>query len=448
MITKLDRLHLPAVEQLSLQPPTPSHSDGHSGLPLLYPILRSLPVFLLPPNKTMAAYLDPSEKAKVDDCLRLPGLNFHQSDPVIDKKNIDLLIALGAIDTKRGRAGNQITVTRRLVFLYETVLFIHKENPELDINSDRFYAAALLNVSDKYRDVYKNLTPQSLRHVIEIYRKAFVCSGLKVISKSTEIQDNVDDSERARLEELVKGWMIVRGRERRNMDKKEVFHLFTDVNLPQQKPNETLEGYMLRLKHEFNQLNQDQHTVGNILSYVSDQRGERIDQLAKQNEEYEKLLDKRLERLDKNHDQIEEYEKLLNQRRERIEKQSEEINEYKIRVTGMQQVIDQYGEMFDNHDELVRAHAELDDKLTEATEMQAEIMELQIETAYRQDHINDKLDEAVKEQNEIHEMQNELDQEVRRTILVQGFVADRQDEIMRRQTEVMDIVREVLNRYQ
>lgn len=422
----------------------------------------------------MAALPNVSERDKIDAVLRLPGLNFPECKRVIGNKHTPLLIALGAMSTDGARAGNQLAVIRRLSLLFKAVNFTQDDCDTLDFASDGFYGAAIHSIAVAKPDMAKHLTPETLRLVIDLYTQAFARSGWKVIKNPTKSPNGGDADKDAiktateilkptehvddciKLEQLVKQWMRARGtaRQRSTTKPKSVFHLFEDVKVPQQKPNETLYTYLARLQNEFRKLQRSGEANAHVLSYVSDQRLQRIGQLSEENEGYESLLDKRLKLLDMKEDQIGEYEALLHQRRECIDRQYEELNEFRIRFNSMQQVIDQYGDMLDNHEDLVKAHTELNDNLTQATEMQAEIMRLEIDAASRQNEASHKLDEIAKGHNEFSHMQNELSQEVRRAIQMQDSVADRQDSvisrqslIMTRQMVVMDNVREMLNRY-
>lgn len=199
-----------------------------------------------------------SEMAKIDQALRLPGLQFPKKDPVLGKKQSGLMLALAAFDAKRNRAGKQLVVVQRLCVLFNALLNTHKDHPALDIDGDTFYAAALDNISKTNKDRIANyLTPASLRHVTELYRKAFHCGGLKP-KKTDPKEDNASGTKettpvqlgvsqflvarpkdnggeafigeglmwpfqaiehkgaRVKLQELVKEWMIARAITRRN----------------------------------------------------------------------------------------------------------------------------------------------------------------------------------------------------------------------------------------
>lgn len=133
---------------------------------------------------------DASEMSKVDKALRLPGLQFRKNDPVLGKKHAGLMLGLAAFDVKRSRAGKQLVVVQRLCVLYNALLNTHKDHPALDINGDTFYAAALDNISKTHKEsIAKYLTPASLRHVTELYRKAFHYGGLKP-KKTDPKEDN------------------------------------------------------------------------------------------------------------------------------------------------------------------------------------------------------------------------------------------------------------------
>lgn len=199
---------------------------------------------------------DASKLNKIDKALRLPGLQFPKNDPVLGKKQAGAIIALAAFDVKRNRAGKQLVVVQRLCVLFNALLNTHKDHPALDINGDTFYAAALDNLSKTNKDsIAKYLTPASLRHVTELYRKAFHYGGLK--PKKTDPKENNGAQEtspvqpgvsqfpfarpkdnggeafigehlmwpsqaiehngaRVKLQELVKEWMIARAITRRN----------------------------------------------------------------------------------------------------------------------------------------------------------------------------------------------------------------------------------------
>lgn len=197
-----------------------------------------------------------SEMNKIDQALRLPGLQFPKKDPVLGKKQAGLMLALAAFDAKRSRAGKQLVVVQRLCVLFDALLNTHKDHPALDINGDTFYAAALDNISKTNKDsITKYLTPASLRHVTELYRKAFHYGGLKPkktdlkgdkgSKETTSVQPGVSQfpvdrpknnggeafigeglmwpsqaiehkGARVKLQELVKEWMIARAITRRN----------------------------------------------------------------------------------------------------------------------------------------------------------------------------------------------------------------------------------------
>lgn len=194
---------------------------------------------------------DASEMGKVDKALRLPGLQFRKNDPVLGKKHAGLMLALAAFDTKRNRAGKQLVVVQRLCVLYNALLNTHKDHPALDINGDTFYAATLDSISKTHKDsIAKYLTPASLRHVIELYRKAFHYGGLKPkknngaqettstqpgASQAQVVQPYDNDREtfigeglmwpsqaiehksaRVKLQDLVKEWIIALAVARRN----------------------------------------------------------------------------------------------------------------------------------------------------------------------------------------------------------------------------------------
>lgn len=152
----------------------------------------------MPANSKMAALMGALERDKIDEALSLPGLKFPKCKRVIGNKHTALMMALGAIDTKRGRTGNQLAVVQRLAFLYQTVLLIQKDNPTLDITSDRFYATAILIISNKHPNVSKNPTLKTLRLVIVLYTKAFARSGFKAIknpAKSPKQQQMADSAQ-------------------------------------------------------------------------------------------------------------------------------------------------------------------------------------------------------------------------------------------------------------
>lgn len=155
---------------------------------------------------------DASEMGKVDKALRLPGLQFRKNDPVLGKKHAGLMLALAAFDTKRNRAGKQLVVVQRLCVLYNALLNTHKDHPALDINGDTFYAAALDSISKTHKDsIAKYLTPASLRHVIELYRKAFHYGGLK--PKKTDPKGNNGAQETSPVQPGVSQFPVARPRD-------------------------------------------------------------------------------------------------------------------------------------------------------------------------------------------------------------------------------------------
>ncbi|KAG8162020.1 hypothetical protein KVR01_007785 [Diaporthe batatas] len=391
----------------------------------------------------MAVLVDASTMDSVDSALRLSGLIFPSDRPVLGKNNADLMLALGAINPQRHRANEQIAVVRRLCVLFEAAIRTYSDSLAIDLNSDRlvvdlnsdgFYNDILRSIYDEHHEMCKYLTTSSLRLALEIYVKAFARSGWKRIRKNTDTIMPYNDeysedcleilepiqpvADRVKLERLVKEWMIIRGNARRAgiTDNNHVFHLFKDVEFPRQSPDETLNAYMLRLQLTFRLLNQARHSETDMISYVAEQRGERMDRVFEQNERLEKISDQRLQRIDE---------------------QSREIEEYKGRLRNMRKDVDERADLRDDCDKLVGVLNELNDKLTEATEMQARIMEFEIDAAYGQDDTNDKLHEVVRGQKEIRDTQNEVGQEVRRNTLTQGSVADGQDGVTRRQTELM-----------
>lgn len=262
----------------------------------------------------MAFATDPSERDKIDNALRLPGLKFPKDQPVIGKKDIDLMLALGAIDTRRLRAGKQLLVVKRLCILYHAVISVFREYPSRDINHARFYEVALLSISKKHREMTKYLTPESLRHVIDLYRKAFVRSGWKVIKKSdensileqmnilfgrdaaqpdgdgdgnggqsstagkailestegtTEVLDPIEPiGDRVKLEKLVKIWMAIRGEKR--AETSPAAPEIADPVFPQQDPDESAHAYMLRIKGAFRKLREDKDDILHLVDKRSE----------------------------------------------------------------------------------------------------------------------------------------------------------------------------------
>lgn len=277
----------------------------------------------------MAFVADSSERDKIDAVLRLPGLKFPKDKLVIGKKNFDLLMALGAIDIQRSRAGRQLFVVRRLCTLYEAVLSIYRDCPSRDINHEKFYEAALLNIPSKQREMIRYLTPESLRHVIELYRKAFVRSGWKVIHKpskkkpakdwvtypaqSNAAQPNGDGGEeptveettellepiepigdRVRLEKLVKEWMVAHGRQRANPPAEDTDDDDDDPLFPQMKPDETAPAYLLRVKHVVRELHEDKKMLQGIIAQKpgkGDAEGEKHDEMIERSEKRLALLE-------------------------------------------------------------------------------------------------------------------------------------------------------------
>lgn len=290
----------------------------------------------------MSFATDPSERDKIDEVLRLPGLKFPKGELVLGKKNVDLMMALGAIDTERHRAGRQLLVVKRLCVLYHAVLSVYRDCPR-DINHARFYEVALLSISDKHRDMTKYLTPESLRHVIDLYRKAFARSGWKVIKKAdeeiirgqmnslfrhdgrrstagktilettegtTEVLDPIEPiGDRVRLEKLVKMWMVVRG-EKRAKTTPETPEI-ADPVFPQQKPDESAHAYMLRVKDAFRDLREEneclEHMNADMRAAKRACHDGHCDEIKQCDEQIEKLL----ATVDEKNDRINELEKRL-----------------------------------------------------------------------------------------------------------------------------------------
>lgn len=278
----------------------------------------------------MAFATDPSERDKIDNVLRLPGLKFPKGRPVMGKKNIDLMMALGAIDTKRHRAGKQLIVVQRLCILYHAVLSVYRHSPLRDINHERLYEVALLSISDKHREIAKYLTPESLRHVIDVYRKAFARSGWKVIQKadkeaifgqmnmlfrrdasqpnggdgqrtildtteegSTEVLEPIEPTgDRVKLEKLVKMWMVARGRKRAETspDTPEL----ADPVFPQQDPDESAHAYMLRVKDAFRKLLEE----NDDLEHINAKRATSLYELRDKYDDMEDAIDEKDRRIE------------------------------------------------------------------------------------------------------------------------------------------------------
>lgn len=136
--------------------------------------------------------VDASEMHKIDETLRLSGLKFTKDSPVLGRNQAGLILALGAFDIKHNRAGNQLVVVRRLHVLYDAVLNIHKVQPALDINGDTFYEAAIDSISKKHPGISKYLTPASLRHLIDLYLKAFQYGAMVPIKPNTKKTDDAN----------------------------------------------------------------------------------------------------------------------------------------------------------------------------------------------------------------------------------------------------------------
>lgn len=192
---------------------------------------------------------DASGMDKIDGALRLAGLQFPKNRPVLGRNQAGLILALSAFDAKHNRAGKQLIVVRRLCIFYDA-LNIHKDHPALDINGDTFYEAAIDSISKKYPGTSKYLTPASLRHVIDLYRKAFHNGGVRPVKPNAKKTDDAQETtpvqpdatqpndnggetgigetlteppkplnpigDRVTLEKLVKEWMVVRAVARSN----------------------------------------------------------------------------------------------------------------------------------------------------------------------------------------------------------------------------------------
>lgn len=226
---------------------------------------------------------DSSEMDEIDKIIRLTGLKFQNNKRVIGKRHGDLIVALGAFDISRNCIGNQALVAARLCMFYEAILEVNKNRSDLNIGDDFFYEQAIKEVSKKCHGIAKYLSPSTLRHVIEIYLLAFHRSGLKPVKPNAsntkaeheappvqhgaaQPSDNgeafigehlMDPSEpadhksaRIKLENLVKGWMVVRAIERRKKtDAGKPKNM--DAPYPERQPGERNKAYILRLQQEY-----------------------------------------------------------------------------------------------------------------------------------------------------------------------------------------------------
>lgn len=415
---------------------------------------------------------------KIQDVLRLPGLKFPNGGIVIGKKNIDLMVALGAIDFHNGRrpqAGKQLTVVRRLHVLFGAAIRVQKEGV-FDMNSDRFNAEVLQRISNDHGSMSKYLTPKSLRLAIDLYRKGFVRSGWKVIPKhpakpnqkqlgdlaqgdaATPSQDVGEESleilepiqpvvDLVKLEKVVKEWMILRGQDRskklaaqntpvQNPTAEKQTFVFKDVDFPQQKPDESIDAYMMRLRHEFQDLHRKKQSKTFVLTFVSDQRRELLDKQRDEIEGYKQLSDQRRERLDEKHDVIEWYKELSEQRRERLDKQFDEIQELKKRIADMQHDLDTHADVFGRQDDMVQRQDRLNAKVNQAIALQVEIVKLELSIIRRQNQLDGKLNNALDGQAAIMRGQDAIMHGQDAIMHGEDAIMDRQDDILRRQDQL------------
>lgn len=428
----------------------------------------------------MALLIGAPEMEKIQDVLRLPGLKFPNGGIVIGKKNIDLMVALGAIDFHNGRrpqAGKQLTVVRRLRVLFGAAIRVQKEGV-FDIDSDRFNAEVLQRISNDHGSMTKYLTPKSLRLAIDLYRKGFVRSGWKRIPKhpvkpkqkqllvsdpaqgdtATPSQDVGEESleilepiepiaDRVKLEKVVKEWMILRGIERskklaaknapaQNPTVEKPTFVFKDVDFPQQKPDESIDAYMMRLRNEFQDLHRKKQSKRFVLSYVSEQRRLLLDKQSEEIEGYKKLSDQRRERLDEQHDEIEGYKKLSEQRRERLDKQFDEIQELKKRIADMQHDLDTHADVFGRQDDMIQRQDQLNDKVNQAIELQIEMLKLELAIIRRQNQLADKLNDIKDRQVAIMRGQDVIMHGQDAILHGEDAIIGRQDDILRRQDQL------------
>lgn len=233
---------------------------------------------------------DPSEMDEIDKIIRLTGLKFQNNKRVIGKRHSDLIVALGAFDITRNCVGNQALVAARLCMFYEAILEVNKARSYLNIEHDFFYEQAIKNLSKKCYGTSKYLTPSTFRQVIEIYLLAFHRSGLKPVKPNAndtdaenetglvqhdaaQPSDNgsetfigehpMDPSEssehksaRAKLEKLVKDWMVVRAIERRKKTGSGKLKA-RYAPYPERRPGERNKAYIMRLQQEYEDMLED-----------------------------------------------------------------------------------------------------------------------------------------------------------------------------------------------
>lgn len=317
---------------------------------------------------------DASEMTKIDEALRLPGLQFPKKDPVLGKKQAGPMLALAAFDAKRNRAGKQLVVVQRLCVLYNALLNTHKEHPALDVNGDTFYAAALDNISKTNKDsIAKYLTPASLRHVVELYRKAFHYGGLKPkktdlkktdlkktdpkknngAQQTTPVQPGASlfhvarpnnnggeafigehlmwpsqriehNSARVKLQELVKEWMIARATTRRNEDTAKEPQTTDSPHAEQPQGGQSAKAHQPGLQPAF--------------EYDGEERGPREEdgtELLKERGVLEKeleMLERETKMIEKENEALEEENSVLKEHIQLIERKGLEMEQHISRV--------------------------------------------------------------------------------------------------------------------
>jgi hypothetical protein len=457
----------------------------------------------------MALPTEASELEKIENALRLPGLKFPEAGRLIGKNNINLMIALGAFDVNNRRAGKPLVVVRRLCVVFEAAVHIQKDRGIFDIDSDQFFAEVLISMSNKHGYISKYLTPNSIRLAIDLYVKAFARSGWKRIKRqphnskqaqtggtdqrdaakldgdggegSTEVLEIIQPvADLVKLEKLVKQWMILRSVDRRKKltsqssttqkptAEKPMFE-FEKVDFPRQKPNESVNAYMLRLQHEFQNLHRGKQAEHYVLSHVSEQRRERLDSQLEEMEEQKKLFDLSLERIDQQSNDIDWYKKLADQRRERLDQQADEIDGYKKLADQRRQRLDeqyleiqegkklsadhyvlsyvseQRRELLDQQRDEIKGYKELAEQRRVRIEKQfQEIETCKERMAAMQDTIDTHNDVYAMHQDTIRR-QNELKEKMTKAITMQTEVLEMEQEIRFEQNRLYDKLEDAMD---
>lgn len=417
----------------------------------------------------MAFATDPSERDRIDNVLRLPGLKFPKSMPVIGKKDIDLMLALGAIDTKRHRAGNQLLVVQRLCILYQAVISVDYERPLQNIDDTKFYEIALISISDKHRPMTKYLTPESLRDVIDLYRKAFARSGWKVIEKTDEDlirgqmadadfirgkiadmaqrdaaqsgggsrgeQSNVGETvlkttedtteilepiepvgDRVKLEELVRKWMVIRGRANVERQKAPTPPETEGPFLPQQKPDESAHAYLLRLDCAFRDLHEENACIEEMNTALkrktSEQYDEFADEIAETGDRCEALLvtvDDKSDHIKQKYKEIKAKNKEINERDNKIHQMKKQIaKKEKLLAEKEKHIVDKEEQITQKNQQIIEKNDRINESYHKSLEYHRRILEKNLQVVEKSRQIFEKNLQIMEKDDRIKELEQRL----------------------------------------